>query len=152
MVSSDTISVSYVPGSPPSVQLSSIDTQYQKVDNIKTTDFVMTPAIKDYIEKRVDHLDKFINPADKELPMCYVEIGKTTNHHKNGELFKAEFTIHIGSASLRAETQEEDLYAALDQVTEAMSEELKAFKDKKASLLKRGGARIKEIVKGFYGK
>ena len=38
MVSSDTISVSYVPGSPPSVQLSSIDTQYQKVDNIKTTD------------------------------------------------------------------------------------------------------------------
>jgi len=42
MVSSNTIAVSYVPGSPPSVQLDSIDTVYQKVDSIKTTDLYNT--------------------------------------------------------------------------------------------------------------
>ena len=120
--------------------------------NIKTTDFVMTPSIKDYVEKRVMHLDKFVNPSIKELPMCYVEIGKTTNHHKNGDLFRAEVTIHIGGKVLRAEASEEDLYAALDKVSEEMTEELKSFKDKKVSLLKRGGAKIKELIKGFYGK
>ena len=120
--------------------------------NIKTSDFVMTPAIKEYVEKRVNHLDKFVSPDQKELPMCYVEIGKTTNHHKNGELFKAEFTVHIGGSALRAETEEEDLYAALDEITEAMTEELKSFKNKKASLLKRGGKKIKELLKGLYGK
>ena len=118
--------------------------------NIKTTEFSMTPAIKDYVEKRVDHLDKFVNLVDSELPMCYVEIGKTTNHHKNGELFRAEYTIHIGSKSFRAESEQEDLYAALDRVTEEMTEELKSFKDKKVSLLKRGGAKLKGIIKGFY--
>ena len=116
--------------------------------NIKTSDFVMTPAIKDYIEKQIAHLDKFVNLNDKELPMCYVEIGKTTGHHKKGELFRAELTIHIGSASLRAEQKEEDLYTALDTVTEEMTEELKTFKDRKISLIKKGGAKVKCIVKG----
>lgn len=120
--------------------------------NIKTTDFSLTPAIKDYVEKRVEHLDKFVNPADKELPMCYVEIGKTTNHHKNGDLFRAEFTIHIGGKSFRAEAEQEDLYAALDKITEEMTEELKSFKDKNVSLIKRSGAKIKSIIKSFYGE
>jgi len=120
--------------------------------NIKVSDFVMTPAINEYVEKCVNHLDKFLNPTDKDLPMCYVEIGKTTNHHKNGEFFKAEFTIHIGGESLRVETQEEDLYAALDKATEEMAEELKSFKDKKVSLVKRGGAKLKSLLKNFYGE
>ena len=117
--------------------------------NIKTTDFSMTPAIKDYIEKRIEHLDKFVNPDQKELPMCYVEIGKTTNHHKSGELFRAELTINIGKKSLRAEATEEDLYAALDRVSEEMTEELKSFKDKKFTSVKKGGAKIKNIIKGL---
>lgn len=120
--------------------------------NIKVSDFVMTPAIKDYTEKRVNHLDKFVNPDQKELPMCYVEIGKTTNHHKNGELFKAEFTLHIGGKSLRAEAEEEDLYAALDAISEKMVEELKTLKDKKISFVRRSGAKLKSFVKGFYTK
>ena len=115
------------------------------------SDFAMTPAIKDYVVKSMAHLNKFVNTIDAELPMCYVELGKTTNHHKNGELFKAEFTVHIGGKSLRAEAQEEDLYSALDKVTEDMAEELKSFKDKKVSLLKRGGMKIKLLLKGFYG-
>ena len=117
--------------------------------NIKTTDFSMTPVIKDYVEKRVNHLDKFINPEHKDLPMCYVEIGKTTNHHKNGDLFRAEFTLYIGSKSLRTEAEKDDLYVAIDSVTEGMVEELKSFKDKKISLIKRGGAKIKALIKSL---
>lgn len=115
--------------------------------NIKTTDFSLTPAIRDYVEGRVNHLDRFINPAHKELPLCDVEIGKTTNHHKNGDLFKAEFTVTIGSKSFRAECEAEDLYTALDKATEDMTEELKSFKDKKVSLIKKGGSKIKEILR-----
>jgi ribosomal subunit interface protein len=120
--------------------------------NVKATDFELTPAIRDYVEKSISHLDKFVSPEHKDLPMCYVEIGKTTNHHKKGELFKAEYTIHVGEKSLRAESQMEDLYAALDKVTEEMSEEIKSFKEKNSSLIKKGGAKIKDIIKGFYGK
>ena len=117
--------------------------------NIKATGFELTPAIKDYVEKVVNHLDKFTNCEDNELPMCYVEIGKTTNHHKNGDLFKAEFTIHIGGKSLRNEKVAEDLYSALDEVQNEMTEEIKAFKKKKSNLFRKGGAKIKEMLKRF---
>ena len=45
IVSSDTVSVSYVPGTPPSIQLDSIDSVYKKIDNIKTTDLYNTQGI-----------------------------------------------------------------------------------------------------------
>lgn len=119
--------------------------------NIKTTEIFLTPAIKDYLEKRISHLDKFISPENKDEIMCYAEIGKSTNHHRKGDFFIAELNIFIGKKSFRAQVQEDDLYAAIDNVTEEMAEELKSFKDKKTSLLKRSGARLKSFIKGFYG-
>lgn len=118
--------------------------------NVKTTDFPLTPAISEYLDKRINHLDKFINSSSEDSIMCYVEVGKTTGHHKTGDLFKAEFTLHLGGKVFRASVEKEDLYSAIDVVTEEMVEELKSFKDKKKSLFKRGALKIKSIVKGFY--
>jgi putative sigma-54 modulation protein len=117
--------------------------------NIKTTDFLLTDAISDYINKKIERLDRFVSPEDKDVLMCYIEIGKTTNHHKNGDLFKAEFTIHIGSNVLRVENTEEDLYSSIDEVIEGMSEKLNSFKKKKVSLIRRGGAKMKAIMRKF---
>lgn len=118
--------------------------------NIKTLDMQLTKAISDYLEKRIAHLDKFVDSDIRESLMCYVELGKTTKHHKKGDLFKMELTINTGGKSFRAEAEESDLYASIDVATDEMSEELKSFKDKKKSLLKRGGAKIKDFLRGFY--
>lgn len=118
--------------------------------NIKMTNTFLTPAITEYVEKRLSHLDKFISPEELEVIMCYVDIGKTSNHHKAGEIFKAEFTIHIGKKSLRAMSEKEDLYAAIDSVNDEMAQALKSYKEKKTSFLRRGGAKIKRLLKGIY--
>lgn len=118
--------------------------------NVKATDFPITPAISEYLDKKISHLDKFVIPTLEDSIMCYVEIGKTTGHHKTGDLFKAEFTIHIGGKVLRVSTEKEDLYSAIDVVTEEMGEELKSFKNKKQSLVRRGASKIKSIIKGLY--
>ena len=118
--------------------------------NIKALEISLTPAITEYLEKRISHLDKFIMPENKEEVMCYAEIGKSSKHHKNGDIFVTEFTIHIGGKSFRATAEEFDLYASIDKATEEMSEELKSFKDKKVSMLKRSGNKIKSFIKGFY--
>jgi len=118
--------------------------------NIKTKEISLTPAITDYLEKKIAHLDKFISPEDKETVMCYVEVGKSTQHHKNGDFFVAELTIHIGGKSLRAEVEKDDLYAAIDVVVDEMATELKRFGKKKYSILKRSGAKVKSFIKGFY--
>ncbi len=110
----------------------------------------LTPAITDYVEKRLTHLDKFISPEEIEVVMCYVDIGKISNHHKTGDIFKAEFNLHIGKKTLRAVSEKEDLYAAIDSVNDEMAKELKSHKEKKTSFLRKGGAKIKELLKGMY--
>ncbi len=117
--------------------------------NIKTKEIFLTPAINDYVEKKIAHLDKFVSPNNLEQSICYAEIGKTTKHHKNGDFFVAELNVHVGGKSLRARVETEDLYAAVDMAVDEMIEELKSFKDKKTSLVKRGGAKIKAIIKKF---
>ncbi len=120
--------------------------------NIKAIEISLTPAISDYLEKKIAYLDKFISPEISETVMCYVEIGKSTQHHKNGDFFVAELTLHIGGKSLRAKAEKDDLYIAIDAVTDEMSEELKSYKDRKTSLVKRSGAKLKGFIRGFYSE
>ena len=120
--------------------------------NIKTTNVLLTPALSEYLEKKLSHLDKFISPEDMETVMCYVEIGKTTNHHKTGDVFEAEYTIHINGKTLRAVKEELDLYSAIDLANDEMVNELRSYKNKKISLIRRGGAKIKQIIKGLYNR
>jgi putative sigma-54 modulation protein len=118
--------------------------------NIKMTNTFLTPAITDYVEKRLSHLDKFISPEEMEVVMCYVDIGKTSNHHKTGDIFKAEFNLHLGGKTLRAVSEKEDLYSAIDSVNDEMAKALKSHKEKKNSFLRKGGAKIKKLLKGIY--
>lgn len=118
--------------------------------NVKATNTFLTNAISDYLNKKIGHLEKFINPEHLEGAMCYVEIGKTTSHHKAGDIFMAEINLHIGGNSLRAVCEKDDLYSAIDAVQDDMARELKSFKEKRKGLIKRGGAKIKEIIKGLY--
>ena len=120
--------------------------------NIKTKEIFLTPAISDYVEKKLAHLDKFISPVDLEKTICYVEIGKTTNHHKKGDYFLAELTVHIGGKSLRAEIEKDDLYAAMDMAVDEMANELKRYEKRKSGLVKRGGAKIKALIKRIYSQ
>jgi putative sigma-54 modulation protein len=120
--------------------------------NIKTKEIFLTPAISDYVEKKLAHLDKFISPVDLEKTICYVEIGKTTNHHKKGDYFLAELTVHIGGKSLRAEIEKDDLYAAMDMAVDEMANELKRYEKRKSVLVKRGGAKIKALIKRIYSQ
>ena len=49
-----------------------------------------------------------------------------------------------------ATVEREDLYAAIDEVRDEVVEDLKAIKNKKKSLMRRGGAEVKQIVKGLW--
>lgn len=107
--------------------------------------------IKDYLYKKLAHIDKFLDPNDQSI-LCDVELGKTTNHHKGGEVFKAEINLHIAGKNLRAVSEMEDLFAAIDVAKDEMIRELQLNKEKRVSSVKRGGAKIKNIIKGVSDK
>ncbi|MBU6371011.1 MAG: ribosome-associated translation inhibitor RaiA [Patescibacteria group bacterium] len=120
--------------------------------NIKAVDIPLTPAIADYVEKKLHRLDRFLSPANVEETTCHVEIGMSTRHHKKGDHFAAILTIVIGGRTLRAEVEKDDLYAAVDLAIDEMATELKRFEKKKVSILKRTGAKVKAFIKGFIDR
>lgn len=115
---------------------------------IKATNMELTSAIAGYVEKRLLGLEKFMRHSDSEDPIVYVEVGRTTNHHKNGDVFRAEIHMRSGDADLRAFSEQTDLYAAVDDLRGEAVRVLTDTIDRKDTLFRRGARSIKKMMKG----
>ena len=114
---------------------------------IKTTALSLTPSISEYIEKRISPVEKFFE--NDSTIICDIEIAKTTNHHKNGDIFRAEVHIVAKDRNIYASSEKEDLYIAIDAVKDEVLREVKSTNARQRSLIRRGSAKIKELIKGI---
>lgn len=94
--------------------------------NIRGDKLTVTKSIKDYIEEKLDRLNKYY-PNNKEIT-CKVIIRSKNN------LQSIEVTIPLNKFILRAEESEKDLYAAIDLVVDKLEGQIRKNKTK---LLKR---------------
>ncbi len=111
----------------------------------------ITQAMRDYLYKKLEHVEKFID-ANDESAMFNVELGKTTNHHRAGEVYRCEINLHLKGRDLRAESEMDDLYAAIDIAKDEIVREIQSGKERRISLARRGGAKLKNLVKGLFNK
>jgi putative sigma-54 modulation protein len=113
---------------------------------IRATNFDITPAIDEYVTRKVSSLEKFLPEVDNIL--CEVEIGRTTMHHKSGDIFKAEINIvEPGNKQIFAVAEEVDLYTAIDVVRDEAEREIVSQKNKQNTLFRRGSMKIKNLLK-----
>ncbi|MFA4999381.1 MAG: ribosome-associated translation inhibitor RaiA [Parcubacteria group bacterium] len=100
--------------------------------NITTKNFELTPAIKDYIDDKMDYLDKFVEEwagtGGVELDF---DAGRTTNHHNKGQVYYAEANLKVPGRMIRARKESEDLHAAIDAVKEILAQEIKEYKERR---------------------
>ncbi len=115
---------------------------------IKTTGISLTPAISEYADKRLIKISKIIG-GDPSF-ICDLELAKTSNHHKNGDIFRAEIHIVGKGKDLYASAEDADLYAAIDAMRDEIVRELHASKGKRLSFIRKGGAQVKSMMKGMW--
>jgi ribosomal subunit interface protein len=96
----------------------------------------ITPAIRGYIEKKLSAFNKFMGKGKEDI-IVRVEVGKISNRHKKGDVFKAEVSFKFEKKSLYAVSEQADLYAAVDDVKDEILSEIKKIKGKKESAVKR---------------
>jgi ribosomal subunit interface protein len=115
--------------------------------NIKATNLELTTEINDYINKKIGGLEKFIEGFDSSVQV-WVEVGVSTKHHQTGEIYRAEIQIRVphDKNGIRAVSQKETLYAAIDDAREEVKGELTKMKKKKISLVRKGSRLLKKIT------
>ena len=122
---------------------------------IKSTNLKLTPALKDFIEEKINLLEKFAKVLyskkyygyGKPRVEAWIEIKKKTWHHKKGPFFGAECQIRFPGKSIMVRARSEDLKVAITEVKDELQRELKEYKEKIMATEKRGTRIFKKGLK-----
>lgn len=88
--------------------------------NIRGQKIDVTPAIKEYAEKKIGKLDKYFSNAEELTASILFKV--------RGKEQTMEVTIPIKKIVLRAEETNKDLYAAIDLVSEKLERQIRKNK------------------------
>lgn len=86
----------------------------------------LTPAIKDYVEEKMNALEKHV----EALRHMDVEVGMTTHHHQKGDVFMCKVVAQVEGEVVRIEREADDLYKAIDEAKDALREQLRDWKER----------------------
>jgi putative sigma-54 modulation protein len=104
---------------------------------IKTKNIEMTPALREFVEEKIGSLEKYFNifqgdedPALKSEIDAVVEVGKTTLHHRKGNVCRAEILLSFHKNTMRAAKSADDLKKAVVEACNDLQRQITAFKEK----------------------
>lgn len=100
--------------------------------NIKATKIELTPSIKEYAEKKVNMLEKYLG----DFPAIHAdfEVELTSTHHVKGEIYRAELNLQVPGELLRVEKTGTEIFEAIDKVKDHMEIVIKKYKEKKKGM------------------
>jgi len=122
---------------------------------IKATNIKLNRALENFIQKKINDLEKFLEIFHKNYfnsfygkgkprVEAWVEIGKTTLHHKKGPFFRVECQMHLPAKSLRSEALSHDLRLAVVEVKDELQRQLKQYKNKLIAETRRRQRQLKK--------
>ena len=92
----------------------------------------VTEAISDYVEKKLDRIDKYFESSKAEV---------TIKTEKKEQI--AETVIVANGEIYRAEAEEKDLYASIDKLVDILEGQIRKAKTKKEKMMRDGS--LKEL-------
>ncbi|MEK7990405.1 MAG: ribosome-associated translation inhibitor RaiA [Thiotrichaceae bacterium] len=80
----------------------------------------ITPALRSYVADKMDRLERHFDHVTNVHVVLSVEKLRQ----------KAEATVHVSGANLFANAENEDMYAAIDALTDKLDRQIKKHKEK----------------------
>lgn len=103
---------------------------------IKATQIELTDNIRNYIQDKMDMLDKYL--GEVAVMNCDFEIEKTKSNQNKGKIYRAEANLSVTGELLRVEKTADDLYKAIDKVKDHLPRSIKRYKEKKRDKKRQG--------------
>ncbi len=96
---------------------------------IKATKIKLTDEIKDYVQKKLDMLEKYL--GDFKVIHCDVELGLAVGGQSSGRIYRAEVNLELPHELLRVEKTEKDINKAIDKVKDHLVRSIIRYKEKR---------------------
>ena len=88
----------------------------------------ITPALKEYVEKRIGKVTRYFNTVDEITVILTVEKGRHI----------VEVTVPLNGVLIRGEEATTDMYASIDLVIDKLEKQIEKYKTKLARKLRSG--------------
>ena len=98
-------------------------------------ELMITEAINDYVERKLERIDKYFEEADAEV---------TLRTEKNEQI--AEISVVANGERYRAVTEDKDLYASIDKDIDIFEGQIRKAKTKRERMLKDSTLKVMEVV------
>ena len=102
---------------------------------IEGKDLKVTEAINDYVERKLDRVDKYFEEAQADV---------TLKTEKNEQI--AEICVVANGEKYRAVTEDKDMYASIDKDIDILEGQIRKAKTKKEKMMKEASIKSMEIV------
>ena len=110
----------------------------------KNTNIGTDAKLQAYATEKLASLDKFLGGASDVR--VEVEFERMVSH-KSGPICRAEVNVFVGGSVYRSEVTEMTFEAAVDVAKDDLTHEMSRAHEKRNSLFKRGGRKIKELLR-----
>jgi putative sigma-54 modulation protein len=104
--------------------------------DIRGRNIEVTDALRDYVDKRLSKLERYI----EEMKVAQVALSV------EGDLHKVEVTIPLNGIILRGEEATEDMYSAIDLVEEKLEKQIAKYRTRIMKKYRSSG--LKKMVNG----
>lgn len=112
--------------------------------NFKATNTELNPELQQLLEAKLSSLEKFI--GDESDVKCDVEFEQAAPHN-SGRIYRVEVNLWLHGELYRADATEDQFEKAIDEVRDELDKELRRSRNKHQSLVRRGGRRLKEMMR-----
>jgi ribosomal subunit interface protein len=113
---------------------------------IKTTDYEMPREVSDYLDDKIDSIQKLL-AHDADTARCEIELGRHTGRAQQGDVWRAEIIVHRGGVRHIASATGESINAAIDIAKDEMLQQIRKSKGRSFALAKRMGKKLKNLAR-----
>jgi ribosomal subunit interface protein len=104
---------------------------------IESPTFEITEAIREKITKKLTSLSRLIKKIEeKGEVVLFIEIKKTTKHHKHGNVFQTKIKLNLKGKEFVINEKGEEFFKTLDIAKDRLKENIIKYKEKNISLRK----------------
>ncbi len=84
---------------------------------------------------------------DESAALLEIELGRSTEHHKSGQIYRAEANLEAGGKLYRAVAEGDAIEKAIDKAAGELSREVKKARGRTKRLIRGAGAQMKSWLR-----